>query len=138
MDLDFVSGLLLTAVVLAILGYLVYEIVPDGVGDPKRIRHYLADALSRHLASEAKSANDHLIGSIAKVIAHSDDGARPMKVRLGLEFWPARSTLSEEGRLPVGASVKVVAVEGPIVVVEAARTAVRAPDPGAVDARPGQ
>jgi len=117
MTLNFLSGLLLTTAVLAIAAYVIKEMVVDRLGDVKNIRTYFSGILERYLRSEAKPVNDHLIGSIGKVVAHSDDSARPMKVRLGMELWPAR--LNSTGQLGVDTVVKVAAVDGPVLVVEA-------------------
>lgn len=120
MNLDFLSGLLLTAVTLAVLVFLIKEIVGVRVSDQKKTRQYSVGGLGKLLGREAKPVNDHLIGSIGKVIAHSSDSARPMRVRLGLELWPARLDSTDEARLPVDASAKVTAVDGPVLVVVAA------------------
>ena len=120
MNLDFLSGLLLTTVTLAVLVFLIKEIVGVRVSDQKKTRRYSVDGLGKLLGREAKPVNDHLIGSIGKVIAHSSDSARPVKVRLGLELWPARLDSTDEVDLPVGAAVKVTAVDGPVLVVVAA------------------
>lgn len=119
MDLEFLSGLLLTTVTLAILVYVVWQIVADRVGDLTKVRHSLAGLLTTHLGSDAKPVNDHLIGSTGTVISHSDDSTRPMKVRLGPELWPARLNSAEQDPLPVDTPVEVTAFDGPVVVVEA-------------------
>ena len=128
MNLDFLSGLALTTVMLATLAYLIKEIVGDRVGNLKNIRHYLAEAFAKYVSSEAKPVNNHLIGLIGKVIAHSSDSAHPLSVRLNLEFWPARLISAEDSLVAVGASVKVISVEGTILVVEASDDVAELPD----------
>jgi membrane protein implicated in regulation of membrane protease activity len=129
-DLDFLSGLLLTSVALTIVVYVVWEIVADRVGDLTKVRHSLAELLKSHFRGDAKPVNDHLIGSVGTVISHSDDSTRPMKVRLGLELWPARPRSGEQNRLPVGTPVEVTAFDGPIVVVEATSEGAGRPSAG--------
>ena len=51
-------------------------------------------ALKRQREREAKPVNEHLIGMAGEVIANTDDDDRPMKVRLGIELWPARADRS--------------------------------------------
>jgi membrane protein implicated in regulation of membrane protease activity len=133
MSLDFLSGLLLTTVVLAMIAYIVKELAADRAGDLKKAQRFLSDTLTKYVGNEAKPVNDHLIGSIGKVVAHSDVRARPMRVRLGLEFWSARTDRTEGRPLPVGASVKVTAVDGPILVVESTSDATAGPAVGTTD-----
>ena len=110
---------MLTTVALAVIAYLIKEIVGDRVGDLKNARSILANSASRYVVSEAKPVNEHLVGSIGKVIAHSGDSGRPMRVRVGLELWPARLQSGEDEALPVDTPVEVVAVDGPVLVVGA-------------------
>jgi len=123
MNLEFLSGLALTTVTFAALAYVIKELVGARVGDPKSVRHYLGEALEKYVSREAKPVNSHLIGLIGVVMAHSGDSARPMKVRLNLESWPARMHATADGLAPVGTSVKVTEVDGPILVVEASDAA---------------
>lgn len=117
MNLDFLSGLLLATAGLAVVVLLIKELVSEGAPGQKRARRYLAEVSTRLLGGKARPINDHLLGSLGTVIAHSSDGARPLRVRLGSELWPARLGSSEEGRLPIGSAVKVAAVDGAVLVV---------------------
>ena len=123
MDLDFLSGLLLALVAFAILGYLIVALMDTGDRDLNKRRHDLWGALTKMVASDAKPINDHLIGATGKVIAHSDDTARPMRVRINAELWPARSSSAHSNPPAVGVSIKVAAVDGPVLVVEASTDA---------------
>lgn len=129
MSLDFVSGLLLATVTLAALFFLIKEIVGERFPDHKKTQRYLADVSAKLFGAEAKPVNEHLIGSTGKVIAHSDDSGRPLRVRLGPELWAARLESTEGARLPVGTAVKVMAVDGAVLVV-AAETEPAEPPPG--------
>ena len=120
MNLDFLSGLLLTTVTLAVLVFLIKEIVGVRVSDQNKTRQSSVDRFGKFLGREAKPVNEHFIDSIGKVIAESSDSARPMRVRLGAELWPARLDSTDGAHLPVGADVKVTAVDGPVLVVVAA------------------
>lgn len=71
----------------------------------RKARRHLAHALERLSGGEAKPVNEHLIGSVGKVTSHSRDSTRSMRVRLGLESWPARLGLTEEDPLPLGNAV---------------------------------
>ena len=119
MNLDFLSGLLLTAVTLAVLVFLIKETVVERISGQKKPQQYLADALARVSGGEAKPVNEHMIGTIGEVIAHSGDSSRPLTVRVSTERWPARRDSTEETPLPVGAAVRVIAVYGAVLVVEA-------------------
>jgi len=119
MNLEFLSGLALTTVMLVAVAYVIKELVGDRVGDLKNIRHYLGEAFEKYVSREAKPVNSHLIDSIGRVMAHSGDSTRPMKVRLNLESWPARMNSTADSLAPVGTPVKVIEVDGPILVVEA-------------------
>ena len=120
MSMDFLSGFLLTAVGLAVVIFLIKEAFGGRLSGRRGARRYLADVSARLSGAEAKPVNEHLIGLAGSVIAHSEDGARPMRVRLGAELWSARSDSTEKTRLPVGAPVEVVAVDGLVLVVRAA------------------
>lgn len=128
MDLNFLSGLLLTAVALSILIFLIKETVGDRLAGHRKVRPYLADLFARLPGREAKPVTDDLIGSIGEVIAHSGDSARPMRVRLGLELWSAQLDSTEETPLPVGTAVKVTAVDGLVLVVVAGTDLSGSPD----------
>jgi membrane protein implicated in regulation of membrane protease activity len=115
MSLEFLSGLLLVSAVLAIVGYIVKELFPrDRVGE---LSKSMQGALKRQREREAKPVNEHLVGMTGEVIANTEDDDRPMKVRLGIELWPARADSPEESRFPVGTSVEVSAVDEPLVIV---------------------
>lgn len=117
MTLDFLSGLLLAAVVAAIVYFVGKELLGDARPGNGSARQRLTHALDRLSGGEAKPVNEHLIGSVGKVVSHSADSTRPLRVRLGVESWAARLELNEDDPLPVGDAVKVVAVDGVVVIV---------------------
>ncbi len=117
MNLDFLSGLLLTAVVLAIVYFVARELLGDERSGNRNARQFFTHALERLSGGDTKPVNEHLIGSVGQVISHSTDVERPMRVRLGAESWPARLNSAEENPVPVGNAVEVVAVDGAILVV---------------------
>jgi membrane protein implicated in regulation of membrane protease activity len=119
MNLDFLSGLLLTAAALAVLVFLFKETVVERISGQKKAQRYLGDALAKVLGGEAKPVNAHMIGAIGEVIESSGDSARPMRVRVGTERWPARLVSTEDIRLAVGTAIKVIAIDGAVLVVEA-------------------
>jgi len=119
-SLNFLSGFLLTAVVIAILAYMAKEMFGGRVADKSKSQPRAAGVLSRLGANESKPVNEHLIGAAAKVIAQTGDDARPIRVRVGAEHWPARFASGEAGLLPEGAAVTVTAVDGAVLVVAAA------------------
>lgn len=128
MTLDFLSGLLLTTATIAIVLFVIKEVVGDRRSGTKKSRQPLAPALTRMSGSKAKPVNAHLIGSVGKVISHSGDSARPMRVRLGPELWPARLDSTEAAALPVGTAAEVVAVDGAVLVVVAGSDSAGPPD----------
>ena len=117
MNLDFLSGLLLTTVVVATVVYVIKELIGDRSVEQKKTRNVLTSALGLIQRGEAEPVNEHLVGSTGRVISHSSDRDRPMRVRLGRESWPARLQATDGEALPVGAAVEVVAVEGAVVAV---------------------
>jgi hypothetical protein len=144
MSLNFLSGLLLVVVALGAVAYVVYELFGDrlrerwneregrndetagatpraGTGAAVGLARSLARLIEKHVGADAKPVNTHLVGAVGKVIAHSDNDERPMRVRLGIELWPARSAAASEAqaRLPLGTAVEVRRVEGPVVLVTA-------------------
>jgi membrane-bound ClpP family serine protease len=119
MNFNFISGFLLSAVTLGIVAYVIKEIFADQTSDFWKFPRLLADALTRRAGSEGKPVNAHLIASSGKVIAHSADDSRPMNVRVGVEHWAARLNSSDAAPLPVGTPVKVTAVDGHVLIVEA-------------------
>jgi membrane protein implicated in regulation of membrane protease activity len=119
MNLEFLSGLALVTVTLAVVIYVIKELIGDRVGDLKKGNRKLAKAFRKYVSREAAPVNSHLIGSIGTVIAHSGDGDRPMRVRLGLELWPARMRAEANSLVAVGTSVEVTEVDGPVLVVVA-------------------
>ena len=127
MNLEFVSGLALIVVVLGAVAYIVKEYFDIQAGDLKNVPRRLIEAFEKHQSREAKPVNSHLIGVVGKVTAHSNDSDRPMRVRLNLESWPARSSPVADDLAQVGTSVKVTEVDGPVLVVEVTEQ----PDSGA-------
>jgi len=118
MSLDFVSGLLLAMLTLAVLAYAAKQLLGDYFIRLEKPKEQVAEALAKHLGGEAKPVNDHLIGSTGKVIAISDDSTAPMRVRLALEIWPARLASAKTTQLSVGTAIKVTYVDGPVLIVE--------------------
>ena len=119
MSLEFLSGLALVIVAVCVLAYIVKEFFDIRVSELKNVRRYLAEAFEKHASREAKPANSHLIGVIGKVTAYSGDRDRPMRVRVNFESWPARLSSTGNNLAPVGASVKVTEVDGPVLIVQA-------------------
>jgi len=115
MSLEFLSGLLLALTVLGLLGFIAKELFWDA--PPEDPSAEPRDTAVRRRKREAKPVNEHLVGASGEVVASSDDEERPMKVRLGLELWPARAASSHEIRFPVGTQIEVTAVQGPVVIV---------------------
>jgi membrane protein implicated in regulation of membrane protease activity len=130
MSLDFLSGLLLTTVVAATVVYVIKELIGGRSAEQKKTRNVLASAMELMPRGEAEPVNEHLVGSIGKVISHSSDSDRPMRVRLGRESWPARLQATDGAALPVGAAVEVVAVDGAVVAVRASDDVAGAPSGG--------
>ena len=130
MSLDFLSGLLLVAVVGATAIFVIKELTRDGATEHKKTRNRFTSALELLSGADAEPVNENMVGLIGKVISHSSDSARPMRVRLGPESWPARLDSIEEDALPVGETVEVIAVDGAVVVVVAKATPAQAPDDG--------
>lgn len=115
MSLNFIVGLLLVLAVLAVLVFILKELLSDW-----RPTMNLSDALGRQRqtgATEAKPVNAHMIGMTGEVVGNSEDDERPMKVRISSELWPARGETAEAHRLPVGTHIAVTAVDGPVVTV---------------------
>lgn len=118
--MDFISGLILTVVALGSVVYVVKELLSDRIDRFEKTPRDLARKVTEHLTSEAKPANDHLIGATGKVIGHSDASERPLRVRIGSEFWPAKpDDTVAASQLPIGATVEVREVDGSVVVVSA-------------------
>jgi membrane-bound ClpP family serine protease len=118
-NLEFLSGLALTAAALAALIYVIYGMFGDRIPDLKNVRHNLAEAYEKYVAREAKPVNDHLLGSLGPVVSHTGDSDCPMRVRINLEFWPARMSTSAGQPVSIGDSIRVKAVDGSVLVVEA-------------------
>lgn len=118
MNPEFLSGLALIAVTIGVFAYLIKEFFDIRASDLKNVRRNLVEAIEERESRQAKPINSHLIGVIGKITAHSDDNDRPMRVRLNFESWPARSSSSDRALAPVGASVKVTEVDGPVLIVE--------------------
>lgn len=106
MDLNLLSGLLLTAVVLFGLGYLIKELVGD------RMARWVAE----YSAKPSMDPNSQLIGAIGRVVDDAGDGE--LSVRVGIERWNARLAAANGRPLPAGTPVKVTAVHGLVLVVE--------------------
>ena len=130
MNLNFLSGFLLIAVVLAIVIFVVKEMFGERVFADEKLTRKLFRFRRRVSGREAEPVNNHLIGSIGKVTSHSENVARPMMVRVHPELWPARQSSAAEAPLPIGTVVKVAAVDGPVLVVEASDNLDESPNVG--------
>ena len=110
---DFLSGLLLTGVVLFGIGYIAKEFFWES----------LSGLMSRHRspAPPPPRPNDHLIGATGRVV---DDGAASgvMRVRVGMETWRARP-IDAASSLPIGTMVEIKAVDGRVLDVAERSTA---------------
>lgn len=106
MDADLLSGLVLMAVLLLVVGYLVKEI----------FGHSFRNLVSEHRALPPAGVNDHLIGAVGRVVA-AGERAGEMRVRVGGEGWNARLSGGEGGTLPIGAQVVVEGVAGHVLEV---------------------
>jgi membrane protein implicated in regulation of membrane protease activity len=121
MSLDVLSGLLLVSVTVAAFALIVKELAGPRLGDLGKLLRQAAHALAKHAESEPKPVNSHLIGATGEVVGHSDDAARPMRIRLGMEGWPARLESADRAPLPIGARVEVTAFDGPVAIVVPSR-----------------
>lgn len=99
MNLDLLTGLLLTGAVLLGVGYAVRELAGDA----------LMSFFSEHTAPTAEDPHKRLIGEHGEVVGTSADGM--MRVRIGIERWNARLE-PEDGTLPAGTEVRVAGVDG--------------------------
>jgi hypothetical protein len=138
MSLEKISGFLLVLALLGALLYIFKELFSSVRLDFRQVS--LSDALGRQRNTEPEPINQHLVGMTGEVVRRDDDSERPMKIRLGLELWPARLEgaaaqaadaqaadvqaadvpAADNGLPAVGARVVVTAVQGPVVVVRPA------------------
>lgn len=107
MNTNLLSGLVLTAVALLVVGYLIKEIFGPT----------LKSLVKEHRALPPAGVNDHLIGAVGRVVA---DGKRAgeMRVRVGGEGWNARLSSAGSDALPIGTQVVVKAVVGNLLEVD--------------------
>lgn len=109
MDANFLSGLLLLAVVLFGAGYVIKTFFWESWSSHLSHERPAAERPpAERKSQEPRSANDHLIGAVGRVV---DDGARSgkMRVRVGMETWQAR-TDSPEAALPIGTQIEVKSI----------------------------
>jgi hypothetical protein len=130
MNLNFLSGLLLLTAVFAIGVFVAKEMLGDGRSDERKSGRKFLRVPELGPRQKAAPVSNHLIGSTGKVISHSSNTARPMMVRIHPELWPARQKSAAGIPLPVGTAVKVAAVDGAVLVVEAADNLDASPDVG--------
>ena len=97
--MEILSGILLACVVLAIIGYLISQVVGEGAGAVFR----------KYAQVSPEDIDDPLVGQIGQV-AENTAGAELMRVRIGGERWNA--SLIDGRPLPVGTEVRVTAVNG--------------------------
>lgn len=106
--MDVLSGLLLTGVVVWILYLVIRALFDDAI----------SNALTRYYRTPSNPVQDNLVGSIGKVVGTSDDDTDILRVRIGIEFWSAKLQAADQRQLPIGAEVKVTAVNGMVLDVE--------------------
>ncbi len=106
--MDVLSGLLLTGVVVWILYLVIRGLFDDAI----------SNALRRYYRAPSNPVQDSLVGSIGKVVGTSDDDTDILQVRIGIEFWSAKLQAADRRQLPIGAEVKVTAVNGMVLDVE--------------------
>ena len=100
--MELFSGLLLTVVVLAILAYVARELIADDAGGG--IGKYVGDS---------PPADAPMLGKHGTVL---DNTGEHLRVRIEGERWSANPVAGTE--LPVGAPVRVTAVDGLVLEVE--------------------
>lgn len=122
MGWEFLSGLALVSFTLGVIVYIVKELVGTRSGDRTSVREHFRAAVEKYSSTESSDVNDHLIGLTGKVISHSDDPERPMRVRISHEYWPARMGSTDDSTVSVGTPIRVTAVDGPILVIEASNS----------------
>jgi len=110
--MNLLSGLLLTGVVLFILGFVLWELFRDRA----------AEVYARRSQASAKGVNEHLIGSIGRVIEGAEEESGLLRVRIGTENWSARLRTSDADQPPLGAEVKITGVDGLVLQIEARRS----------------
>ena len=106
--MDLLSGLLLIGVVLWIVYFVVRGLFDETI----------SSGLARYFRTASNPVEGNLVGSIGKVVGISDSGADLLRVRIGAEFWSARLQAADRRQLPIGAEVKITAVNGLILDVE--------------------
>ena len=121
MNADFLSGLLLVAILLVGAGYLIKEFFWEIWVDFYRAQKAARNG-SRSVA-QPSAINDPLVGASGRVVDAGSQGGR-MRVRVGMESWHARTVEGTE-ELVVGTEVRVKAVDGHV--LEVVPKAVAAP-----------
>ena len=106
--MDLLSGLLLTGVVLWIIYIVVRQLFDEKI----------SSGLTQYFRMSPNPVQDNLVGSIGKVVDVSDDKIDILRVRIGIELWSAKLQAADQPQLPIGAEVKVIAVNGMILDVE--------------------
>lgn len=105
--MDLLSGLLLAAVVLVILGLFIRELVADR----------LAAGFKDRRERPAKAVNEYLVGATGTVVEHADNENAPLKIRIGIERWSATTATDNDHAPEVGSEVEVTAVNGLVLTV---------------------
>ena len=105
--MDFLSGLLLATVVLVILGLFIRELVADR----------LATGSTARQERPAKPVNQYLVGATGTVVDHVGDENAPLKVRIGIERWNAKTANDSDSAPEVGTEVEITAVDGLVLTV---------------------
>jgi membrane protein implicated in regulation of membrane protease activity len=107
--MDLLTGLLLTGVIIWI-GYIVVRELFD---------ESISEGLAKYFRRSENPVHDSLVGSIGKVVEISEGDGDQLKVRIGIELWNARLSGEGQQQLVAGTGVKVTAVNGMLLDVEA-------------------
>ncbi len=110
--LDIVTGLLLLGVALAIV-YVVVRVL---------LWKHIAALFSRVGADDNKPANAHLVGASGHVVSDPGSQSGHFRVRVGMERWDATLKTDSPHAPAPGTPVRVAAVDGMTLQVEAVDT----------------
>ena len=106
--MDLLSGLLLLAVVIAIIAVIAREVFDRSITG-------LTSVYARESSNPVEKG---LVGSVGKVIELPEEAGATLRVKIGMEIWRARLLSDDTSILTVGSDVKVAAVDGMILDVE--------------------
>ena len=108
--MDLLSGLLLLAVVIAIIAIVARELFDERIS-------VLTDVYSRESPNPIEKG---LVGSVGKVIEVPTEAGDTLRVKIGMEIWSARLPPGDDALPAVGSDVRVAAADGMILDVERA------------------